>query len=96
MKTTRERIARLLRERSMTPSELAAAVDSTPACVVDDVQHVAQSVQGDAAVLVAPPVCRECGFDGFRDSLLPSRCPECKHEGIDEPAFTIDGAGPVE
>lgn len=91
METTRERIAALLRERSMTPSELAAAVDTTPATVIDHVEHVARSLaEADEELLVAPPTCRNCGFDGFDDPAnRPSRCPECQYEGIDEPAFTI-------
>lgn len=89
METTRQQIARLLREESMTPSDLATAVDTTPPAAVSHVRHVAQSVETGEDVFVAPPVCRECGFDGFEDSLLPTRCPECNHERISEPEFTI-------
>mgnify|MGYP006290840837 CR=1 FL=1 len=91
METTRERIARLLRDRPMTPSELAAAVDTTTETAVDHVVHIARSLaEQDATLLVSPPTCQECGFDGFDDPAnLPSRCPKCRHEGIDEPTFTI-------
>jgi len=54
------------------------------------VEHVSRSVEGDAELLVAPPECRDCGFDGFDDPInQPSRCPECKSERIEEPAFVI-------
>lgn len=87
--TTRERIARHLRETPMTPGELANAVDSDRSTVVDHVRHVARSVD-DEEVVVAPPTCRDCGFDEFDDPAnLPSRCPECKSESIDEPEFAI-------
>ena len=91
METTRERIARLLRGRPMSPSELAAEVESTPATVVRDVRHVARSLRGTGEELVvAPPRCRECGFDGFDDPAnVPSRCPECRGERIDEPRFAV-------
>jgi predicted Zn-ribbon and HTH transcriptional regulator len=87
--TTRERIARRLRERPMTAGELAEAVDSKRSTVVEHVRHVARSVD-DGEVVVAPPTCRDCGFDGFdRPANLPSRCPECRSEAIDEPEFAI-------
>ncbi len=93
--TTRKRLAAALREEPATPSELATHLDLTPHAVVGHVEHVARSVEGDGEqFLVAPPTCRECGFDGFDELLnLPSRCPECKHEGVDEPTFTIEEAG---
>jgi len=59
--------------------------------VYEHLEHVAQSVDGDEQFLVAPPECRNCGFDGFDDPLnYPSRCPDCKDEAIAEPTFTIE------
>ena len=90
--TTRERITGVLREKAYTPSELAAEFEIAPATAIEHVEHVARSVDGtDEQLLVAPPTCRECGFDGFEDLLnRPSRCPECKSETIEEPAFVIE------
>ena len=90
--TTRRRIADALRNEPATPSALAVAFDLTPDAALRHVEHVARSVDGNGEqLLVAPPTCRECGFDGF-DELLnrPSRCPSCKSESVDEPAFTIE------
>jgi predicted Zn-ribbon and HTH transcriptional regulator len=91
VQTRRERIVELLADRVATPSGLAAELDATPAAVVTDLEHVARSLdpeEGD--LLVAPPTCRDCGFDGFDDPLnRPSRCPECRSESIDEPDVTI-------
>ena len=89
--TTRERIAAALRESAATPSDLSARVGTSRSAVYDHLRHVARSLEGrDETVLVAPPTCRDCGFDGFDDPAnVPSRCPECKSESIDEPEFTI-------
>ena len=90
--TTRQRLAAALREEAATPSELAARLDVTPHAVVDHVEHVARSLEGTGEqLLVAPPACRDCGFDEFDDPAnLPSRCPSCKSESIAEPTFTIE------
>ena len=90
--TIRERLANALREEPATPSELAAAFDLTPHAVIGHVEHVARSVESAGErFLVAPPTCRDCGFDDFDDLLnLPSRCPDCKSEAVDEPTYTIE------
>lgn len=87
--TTRQRIAGLLEEEPHSVSELADAVDGDPVVVTEHVRHVARSLDDDE-LLVAPPTCLECGFDCFdRPANLPSRCPECRSERIDEPTFVI-------
>lgn len=90
--TTRQRIADALRERPMTASELSKTIGESTSAVYDHVDHVARSLDGsDESFLVAPPACRNCGFDGFDDALnYPSRCPECRSERIAEPQFTIE------
>ncbi|AFZ72150.1 transcriptional regulator [Natronobacterium gregoryi] len=90
--TTRQRLADALRTEPATPSELATQLDLTPHAVVGHVEHVSQSVEGtDEQLLVAPPTCRDCGFDDFDDLVnLPSRCPSCKSESVAEPTFTIE------
>jgi predicted Zn-ribbon and HTH transcriptional regulator len=90
--TTRQRIADHLRETADTPSGLAEIFDLTAAAALDHVSHLAQSLAGaDEELLVRPPECRDCGFDGFDDLLnRPSRCPECKSESVADPVFTIE------
>lgn len=89
--TTRERIAARLREEPATPSALAAEFAITTGSALSHVEHVSKSVQSDEQLLVAPPECRECGFDAFDDPLnIPSRCPTCKAEAISEPTFLIE------
>ncbi|SDF28236.1 hypothetical protein SAMN04488067_10383 [Halorubrum xinjiangense] len=102
METTRQRIADALREEPRTASDLAATLSLPTPVVYEHLEHVSRSVadgdqpSGDGGgsrgeeFLVAPPTCRECGFDGFDDPVNePSRCPECKSERIEEPAFVI-------
>jgi len=91
VRTRRERIADRIEGRALTPSELAAELDATPEAVIDDLEHVARSLDtGNGELLVAPPTCRDCGFEGFDDPLnLPSRCPECHSKSIAEPEVTI-------
>lgn len=76
----------------MSPSELAREFDKPPVAIIRDVEHIGQSVAAaEEQLLVAPPQCRDCGFDGYDEPAnVPSRCPECHSEAIDEPVFRID------
>jgi len=91
-RTTRERIADRLRDRPMELPELAADFEIRTGTALSHVEHVARSLEPtDERLLVAPPECRDCGFDGFDDPInRPARCPECKSEAVSDPAFTID------
>jgi len=91
-RTTRERIADRLREKPLPASALAREFEIRASDALDHVQHVARSLDGtEEQLLVAPPECEECGFDGFDDLVnRPSRCPECKHEGVTEPVFRVE------
>ncbi|GAB3680891.1 transcriptional regulator [Salinarchaeum chitinilyticum] len=90
--TTRERIAERLREGPASASDLAEGFTIPTDVAIDHVRHVAATLDGtDEQVVVAPPECRDCGFDGFDDPAnRPSRCPECKSESLDEPTFAIE------
>ena len=90
--TTRRRLADHLRAEPSTPTELGRAFSLAPSTVLSHLEHISQSLaHSEEQLLVAPPTCRECGFDDFDDLLnRPSRCPACKHEGIDEPTVTIE------
>lgn len=92
--TTRQRIKRILRYREgVSPTSVANSLEedlSAPE-VIDHIGHISKSLeQEDESVLVAPPECKECGFDGF-DKLLniPSKCPECRSTWIEEPRVLI-------
>ncbi|MFB6300807.1 MAG: transcriptional regulator [Halobacteriales archaeon] len=89
--TTRQRIRRLLEAEPRNAKDLAVELETEPVTVLDHIEHVARSLESaDSELLVAPPTCRECGFDGFDDPVNhPSRCPECRNERIEPPTFTI-------
>lgn len=91
--TTRERMLDSLRDRPDTASGLAEEFSVSRGTVLTHVRHLSQTLEGtDEELLVKPPACRGCGFDGFDDRVnVPSRCPECKHENVEEPAFTVEG-----
>jgi predicted Zn-ribbon and HTH transcriptional regulator len=90
--TTRERITERLRERAVTASGLAREFEITTAAALTHVEHIARSLEESSEqLLVAPPTCRDCGFDNFDDLInRPSRCPDCKSESIEEPSFRVD------
>lgn len=90
--TTRQRIADYLRQTTAGPSHLAAEFEVTTGAALSHVEHIAASLQGtDERLLAVPPECRDCGFNDFDDlANCPSRCPECKNENVEEPAFRIE------
>lgn len=90
--TTRRRLADRLRDEPATPSTLAVEFDLTPDVICTHLEHVARSLEAeDEQLLVAPPTCRDCGFDDFDDLLnRPSRCPDCKSEAVDDPTVTVE------
>ncbi len=91
-RTTRERMADRLRDETLAAGALAREFEIRTTDALDHIQHLARSLDPtDEQLLVAPPTCQECGFDGFDDPAnLPSRCPECKSESISEPVFRIE------
>jgi len=90
--TTRQRMTDRLRGKPATPSALATEFDVTAGAALRHLEHISRSVdETDEQFLVAPPECVECGFSDFDDLInRPSRCPACKHEGVEEPAFVIE------
>jgi len=90
--TTRQRVADRLREEALSAGAIARDFEVQASTAVSHVEHIAQSLDHtDEQLLVAPPTCRDCGFDDFDDLLnRPGRCPECKSESVEEPAFRIE------
>jgi predicted Zn-ribbon and HTH transcriptional regulator len=90
-RTTRERMTDRLRDQSLSAAALAREFDVQVGDALEHVRHIAQSLEGTGErLLVAPPECRDCGFDRFDDPAnQPSRCPECKSESVSEPHFRV-------
>ena len=90
--TTRQRIVASLRADAETASSLSRSVGAPRSTVYEHLRHVARSLDGsDDQLLVAPPECGDCGFDGFNDPLDdPSRCPHCRSEDVREAAFKVE------
>lgn len=90
-RTTRQRIADQLREEPMQAGTIANEFDITTSVAISHVEHISKSLaDGPEQLLVAPPECRECGFDDFDDLInRPSRCPDCKSESVEEPMFRV-------
>jgi predicted Zn-ribbon and HTH transcriptional regulator len=90
-RTTRQRMTDRLRDEPMSASALAREFELNTATALTHVEHIAQTLEStDEQLLVAPPACIDCGFDGFDDLInRPSRCPKCKSENIEEPAFQV-------
>ena len=93
-RTTRQRITDHLREEAAKAGTLANEYGVTTKTALRHVEHIAASLEpGDEQLLVAPPECRDCGFDAFDDLInRPSRCPDCKAENVEEPAFRVGWA----
>jgi len=90
--TTRQRVADRLREEALSAAAIAREFEIDASAAISHVEHIAQSLEHtDEELLVAPPTCEDCGFDDFDDLLnRPGRCPECKSESVEEPAFRIE------
>lgn len=91
-RTTRERIIDRLREDPLQAGAIANEFDITTKEALSHVEHISKSLaESSDQLLVAPPECRECGFDEFDDLInRPSRCPDCKAESVEEPMFRVD------
>ncbi|WP_297464924.1 transcriptional regulator [Thermococcus sp.] len=97
MMTRRQRIIKLLEERDYSPSELALALDmrgkGAKKVILEDLKAIQKTLRREGKVLLIKPAeCRKCGFLFPPEIKVPSRCPRCKSEWIEEPRFRI-GSG---
>lgn len=95
MPTRRERIISLLEDRDYSPSELARALDlrgkGSVKVILEDLKAIQKIVKREGKVLLIKPAeCRNCGFVFKPEIKVPSRCPRCKSEWIEEPRFKIE------
>ncbi len=99
--TLRKRIISLLMEsrRPLTAREIAELLGLSPReerRIYEEIMHAAKSLarQTNLRIYMVPPRCAKCGyvFTDLRKAKKPSRCPRCKSERIEPPAFYIDEA----
>lgn len=96
MMTRRQRIIKLLEERDYSISELALLLEmrgkGAKRTILDDLKAISKTLKREGKVLLIQPArCRNCGFTFKPEVKLPSKCPRCKSEWIDEPRFMIAG-----
>jgi transcriptional regulator len=92
--TTRRRIIELLTGAPMTSHQLARALSIAERLVEEHLAHVVKTVTRERSrrFLREPSSCLDCGFM-FRDRTRltrPSRCPQCRSEGISPPRYHIE------
>ncbi|WP_297490706.1 transcriptional regulator [Thermococcus sp.] len=95
METRRQRIISLLEERDYSPSELALALGlsgkGSVKTILEDLRAIQRTLKKEGKVLLIKPAeCRNCGFRFKPEIKVPSRCPRCKSEWIEEPRFKIE------
>lgn len=89
--TVRAALERVLREGPATSRDLSTAVGIPEKDIAEHLEHVRRSLGADAALRIEPAACLACGFifQSRARFTRPSRCPTCKSERIDPPAFSI-------
>jgi len=94
MMTRRQKIIKLLEERDYSVSELALMLEirgkGSKKIILDDIKAIANVVKREGKVLLIQPAqCKKCAFIFKPEIRIPSRCPKCKSEWIEEPRFKI-------
>ncbi len=94
MATRRERIISLLEEKDYSVSELVQVIGirgkGSKKLILDDLKAIQKTLKREGKVLLVKPAeCRKCGFVFRPEINIPSRCPRCKSEWIEEPRFMI-------
>ena len=89
--TVRQRIMAELEKGSMTARDLSKAIRISEKEVIAHMEHVAKSLHPPKRLIIEPSICNQCGFvfSSRRRFTSPSRCPQCRHEGIRPPVFSI-------
>ncbi|ASJ01707.1 transcriptional regulator [Thermococcus gorgonarius] len=95
MATRRQRIISLLEERDYSPSELARLLDlrgkGATKAVLEDLKAIQRILKREGKVLLIKPAeCKNCGFVFKPEIKIPTKCPRCKSEWIEEPRFKIE------
>ena len=90
--TIRHEIIAILKTGTLTAKDISSQVGITEKDAYDHLEHIRMSLGGIHGQLVTIPAeCKKCGFVFRKRERLkkPGRCPACRNEGIEAPAFTI-------
>lgn len=94
LETVRQQIVSALREGTLSAQGLSKRVGVPEKDLVSHLLHIRKSLAqtGERLTTVAAR-CRRCGFLFKKREKLkkPGKCPLCKAESIEEPAFAIRG-----
>ncbi|MGQ0694457.1 MAG: transcriptional regulator [Nitrospiraceae bacterium] len=93
-RTQRQRIIELLSGTRLSSHQLAQMLGIAERQVEDHLTHVVKTLLRDRSqrFILEPSTCPDCGYV-FRDRIKltrPSRCPECRSEGITAPRYGIE------
>jgi len=91
--TIREEIIELLTTGEWSARDISQATHIPEKEVYAHLEHVKKSLKG--TFRINPPQCLNCGFTFTKRRTVrpPSRCPLCKSEHIQEPAFFCSNSG---
>ena len=92
MKTTRQLIAEILKENTLSAAELSQELRIKEKEVYEHLPHVSRSAAAQGKRLVInPSECLKCGyvFKERRRFTPPSRCPRCRETYITVATFRI-------
>lgn len=91
--TVRQKLIALLTQGDHTIRELSRAVGISEKDVGHHLDHVARSAASHKMKFrMTPPLCLACGhaFEDRKRLAKPGRCPKCKSERIQSPAYRIE------
>jgi hypothetical protein len=96
-RTPRQRIIDLITGTRLSSYQLAQMLGVRERQVEEHLTHVVKTVARDKTrrFILDPARCQDCDFV-FRDRrrlTSPSRCPNCRSEGIAAPRYGIDSVG---
>jgi predicted Zn-ribbon and HTH transcriptional regulator len=96
-RTPRQRIVDLITGNRLSSYQLAQMLGIPERQVEEHLTHVVKTIARDKTrkFILDPARCQDCYFV-FRDRrrlASPSRCPNCRSEGIAAPRYGIDSVG---
>jgi predicted Zn-ribbon and HTH transcriptional regulator len=96
-RTPRQRIIDVIIGTRLSSRQLAQILGIRERQVEEHLSHVVKTITRDTTkrFILDPAFCQDCNFvfRNRRRLTSPSRCPQCRSEGIHAPRYGIDEAG---